>query len=105
MKTISISLIIIFAFSLSAEGRMLDTKTVGKLTMIAVLSATAYVVRMLINRDQDKTARLREQLGSPDKSIEFQEGFDHLRVEWYGGRAYIFRNGVLYRQHRRENDI
>ena len=98
MRAISTSLIIILIFSLSAEGRVLNTKTVGKLTMIAILSATAFVVRMLVNRDRNETARLREQLGTPDKSIEFQEGFDHWRVEWYGNRAYIFRNAVLYRQ-------
>ena len=104
MKIISISLIIFLAFSLSAEAGILDTKTVGKLTMIAVLSATAFVVKILVNRDQNRTARLREQLGTPDKSIEFQEGFDHLRVEWYGKDAYIFRNGVFYRQQTDRSD-
>ncbi|MFC1714338.1 hypothetical protein ACFL6S_11780 [Candidatus Poribacteria bacterium] len=105
MKTISISLIVFLVFSLSAEGSVFDTKTVGKLTMIAVLSTAAFVVKMLVKRDQDKTARLREQLGAPDKSMEYKEGFDLWRVEWYGGRSYIFRNGVLYRQqsNREEN--
>lgn len=98
MKTISISLIIVLVFSLSAEGRVLDTKTVGKLTMVAILSATAFVVKMLVNRDQKRTARLRERLGTPDRSMEFRGGFDHWRVEWHGDYTYIFRNGILYKQ-------
>lgn len=93
----SISLITILVFSLSAQAGVLDTKTLGKLTMITILSAAAFVVKMLINRDRNETARLREQLGAPDKSMEFREGFDRWRVEWHGDHAYIFRNGMLYR--------
>ena len=98
MKIMSISLVIILIFSLSAEARLLSTKTIGKLSMIAILSVTAFVVKALVNRDQKEATRLHERLGAPDRSIEFQEGFDHWRMEWYGDRAYIFRNGVLYRQ-------
>ncbi len=100
MKIISISIIITLVFSLSAsaEDRFLSTKTVGKLTMIAILSAAAFVVKILVNRDRSETAKLRERLGKPDRSMEFQEGFDHWRVEWYGDHAYIFRNGVFYSQ-------
>ncbi len=97
MKTIAVSLIIILVFSLSAEA--LSTKTVGKLTMIAILSATAFVIKMLVNREQNEVAELHKRIGKPDRSIEFQKGFDHWRVEWYGNRTYTFRNGVLYRQY------
>ena len=95
MKTIVVSLVIILIFSLSVEA--LSTKTLGKLTMIAILSATAFVVKILVNRDQNEVAELHKRLGRPDRSIEFQEGFDHWRMEWYGNCAYIFRNGVLYK--------
>jgi len=98
MRIISISLITVLIFSLSAEAGILDTKTVGKLTMITILSAAAFVVKMLINRDRNETTRLHKQLGAPDKSMEFHEGFDHWRVEWHGDHAYIFRNGMIYRQ-------
>ena len=100
MKIISLLIVIalFFSLSVSAEGSFLDTKTAGKLTMIAILSAAAFVVKMLINRDRGEVAKLREQLGAPDRIMEYQEGFDHWRVEWYGNRSYIFRNGLLYRQ-------
>ncbi len=97
IKIISISLITVLVFSLSAEAGGLDTKTLGKLTMITILSAAAFVVKVLINRDRNETIMLHRQLGQPDKSMEFREGFDRWRVEWYGDRAYIFRNGMLHR--------
>jgi len=98
MKIISISIIValVFPMSAGAEGQFLRTKTVGKLTMIATLSAVAFVVKMLVDRDRKEVARLHERLGLPDRSVEFQEGFDRWRVEWYENRVYIFRNGVLY---------
>ena len=101
LKITSVLMIITLVFPLSAraEDRFWGTKMVGKLTMIAILSATAFIVRMLVDRDRKEAVRLHERLGSPDSSIEFQEGFDHWRVEWYGNHVYIFRNGVLYRQH------
>ena len=94
MKIIAVSLIIVLVFSLSAEA--LSTKTMGKLTMIAILSATAFVIKTLVNRDQNEVAELYKRLGKPDRSTEFQEGFNHWRIEWYGDCVYIFRNGVLY---------
>lgn len=99
MKIISISIILAMVFPLSAgaETPFLDTKMMGKLAMIAVLSVTAIVVKMLVDKDQEEAVRLHKRLGPPDRSIEFQEGFDHWRIEWYGSRVYTFRNGVLYR--------
>ena len=101
LKVISISLIIalIFPLSVGAEDRILGTKTLGKLTMIVILSVTAFAIKMLVNRDRKEVARLHERLGLPDKSTEFQKGFDRWRVEWYGNHVYVFRNGVLHRQH------
>lgn len=71
-------------------------KTLGKLAMIAVLSATAYINKKLIDRDIHKTDMIRQSLSKPDKIIEFQEGFDKWRVEWYGDSVYVFKNGIFY---------
>jgi hypothetical protein len=99
MKIISTLIIIVLVFPMSAgaEDKLLTTKTAGKLTMIAILLATALVVRMLINRDRKEVAQLHERLGAPDRSMEFQEGFDRWRLEWYGDQVYTLRNGVLYK--------
>ena len=83
--------------SAGAGDKLLTTKTVGKLTMIAILLASALVVRTLVNRDRKEVAQLHERLGPPDRSIEFQEGFDRWRLEWYGDQVYTLRNGVLYK--------
>ena len=92
-------LIIAFVFPLSAraEDTFPGKKNLGKLAMIVILSATAFFVKMLIDRERRDAARLREELGTPDRSIEFQEGFDCWIVEWYGENVYVFRNGVLYK--------
>ncbi len=98
MKIISAFLIIALVLPLSAgaQDQLLSTKTVGKLSMIAILSVTAFVIKMLVDRDRKEVARLHEKLGPADKSIESQEGFDHWRMEWYGDRVYTFRNGVFF---------
>lgn len=93
MKIISLSIIIFMLFALPTKA--LDTKTLGKLTMVGILSATAFVVKMLVNRDQGAIDKLRESLGTPDRIIEFQKGFDHWRLEWYGENVYYFRNGFV----------
>lgn len=100
LRITSVLVIITIAFPLSAgaRDRLLGTKTTGKLAMIAILSVAAFVIKMLADRDRKELARLREELGPPDRAIEFQEGFDHWRVEWYGDNVYVFRNGVLYKQ-------
>ena len=107
LKITSISIIIamLFPLSVGASSPFLDTKMVGKLTMIAVLSVTAFLVKALVQRDKKEAVELHEKLGMPDRSMEFREGFDHWRMEWYGDRVYIFRNGVLHkrRQQRRKN--
>jgi hypothetical protein len=98
MKIISISIIIIMLFPLSlrAEDRILNTKTKGKLTMVAILSVFALVVKTLASRDQKAVNKLHDSLGAPDKIVEFQRGFDHWRLEWYGEQVYIFRNGIIF---------
>ncbi len=98
MRVVSVLVIVAFVFPLSAGAgdRFLGTKTVGKLTMIAILLAAAFVVKILVDNDREEAVRLHEHLGPPDRSMEFQEGFDHWRMEWYGNRVYVFRNGVLY---------
>ena len=99
MKIISTIIIIAFIFPLSAGAgdKLLTTKTAGKLTMVAILLAAALVVRILVNKDKKEVAHLHERLGAPDRSMEFQEGFDQWRLEWYGDQVYTLRNGVLYK--------
>jgi len=106
LKITSISIIIamLFPFSAGAGTPLLDTKTVGKLTMIAILSVTAFVVKMLIRRDREEAVELHEKLGTPDRIMEFREGFDQWQVEWYGDRVYVFRDGILQRQYQQHNE-
>ena len=97
MKILSTFLIIILIFSLSVEAQagFLSTKTAGKLTMVAILTVTAFVVKIMVRKDQKQTVEIHKRLGEPDRVVEFQEGFDHWRLEWYGDRVYVFCNGVL----------
>lgn len=98
MKTISISLAIIFVFSLSAGAAngFFSAKTIGKLSMAAILSVTAFVIKILVNKDRNEANKLHQRLGEPDRSAEFQEGFHRWRMEWYGDSVYVFRDGVLH---------
>ena len=65
--------------------------------MVAILSGFAILTRYLINRDIRASEKLRAKLGTPDRTIEFERGFDRWRVEWHGDRHYLFRNNILYK--------
>jgi len=81
---------------LPLPARALDTKTCGKLGMVAILGTAAIIVKVLINREHKAVINLHESLGPPDRFLEFQQGFDHWRIEWYGDSFYVFRNGFIY---------
>ena len=97
MKIVSTFLVIVLIFSLSVEAQagFLSTKTAGKLTMVAILTVAAFVVKIMVRKDRNETVKIHERLGKPDRIVEFQEGFDHWRMEWYGDLVYVFCNGVL----------
>ncbi len=78
-----------------SDDQFLNKKMLGKITMVAVLSVTSFVVKKLVNRDIRETTKIHKKLGKPDKVIEFQEGFDYWRMEWHGDYVYAFRNGVF----------
>ena len=82
-------------FPFFAQADVLNTKNVGKLTMVVVLSVTAFFVKKLVDRDINKTVMIRKELNTPDRYVEFREGFDSWRVEWHGENIYVFRNGVF----------
>jgi len=99
ITSIFIILALIYPLPARSDDQFLYTKMLGKITMVAILSATAFIVKKLINRDVREMAKIHKNLGPPDKVIEFQEGFDYWRMEWHGNYVYAFRNGVLaYRE-------
>ncbi|MBD3182473.1 hypothetical protein GF312_09290 [Candidatus Poribacteria bacterium] len=63
--------------------------------MIAVLFTSAYVVKRFIKRDRKTADAVRKELGKPDRVLEFQDGFDHWKIEWYGEKILAFRNGYI----------
>jgi hypothetical protein len=95
ITSIFIILVLICPLSARSNDQFLDTKMIGKITMVAILSVTAFVVKILVNKDVKETTKIRKNLGIPDKIIEFQEGFDYWRMECYGNYVYAFRNGVF----------
>jgi hypothetical protein len=95
IKIISAFIIVALIFPFSAQADVLNTKNVGKLTMVAVLSVTAFFVKKLVDRDINKTVMIRKELSTPDRYVEFQQGFDSWRVEWHGENIYVFRNGIF----------
>jgi len=99
-KILAVIVIIAFICPLSINAHSQHTKTIGKLTMIAILSVTAFVTKKLVDRDIDKTSKIRQNLTTADRVIEFQDGFDQWRIEWHGNFVYVFKNGIF--QHKRE---
>jgi len=78
-----------------AQCKFLDRKNRGKLSLVILLTGIAVVTELLVNFDHKNVEKLHAKLGQPDKSVEFRKGFDRFRIEWYGEKKYVFRNGVL----------
>jgi len=81
-----------------AQCKFLDTKTRGKLSLVVLLTGIAIVTDLLVNFDRKNVDKLHAKLGQPDKTLEFQKGFDRFRIEWYGEKKYLFRNGVFWNE-------
>jgi hypothetical protein len=77
------------------HARLLNTKTWGKLSLISLLTVMSVLTKLLVNSDKKEIEKLHSSLGPPDRITEFQQGFDNWRIEWYGEKGYLFRNGVL----------
>lgn len=104
-KILTTLIIIAFIYPLSAKANSPNTKTLGKLTMVGILSITAFIVKKLVDKDIDKTAKLCQNLGTADKAIEFENGFDQWHIEWHGNFVYTFKNGIFqYKQELKAED-
>ncbi|MEK7396813.1 MAG: hypothetical protein AAB116_07730 [Candidatus Poribacteria bacterium] len=100
-KILTTLIIIVFLCPLSAKANSPNTKTLGKLAMVGILSITAFMVKKLVDGDIDKTAKVRQNLGTVDKVMEFQDGFDQWHTEWHGNFVYTFKNGIF--QHKEKS--
>ena len=96
-KIIGCILITSCLFAIAPRTHSVTPKTRGKLGMVAILSGVAILTRYLVKRDIHATEKLRAELGAPDRTIEFERGFDHWRLQWHDERKYLFRNNLLYR--------
>ena len=97
-KILTTLIIIAFIYPLSAKANSPNTKTLGKFAMVGILSITAFMVKKLVDRDNDKTAKVRQNLGTADKVMEFRDGFDQWHTEWHGDFVYTFKNGIFLRK-------
>ena len=73
-------------------------KTQGKLALAVILGGVAILTKYLVARDQQAAETAHAELGSPERIIEFERGFDRWRIEWYGNRRYVFRNNILQKE-------
>ena len=86
---------IIFVPLTKADAQLIDTKMQGKLSLVILLTGLAVLTKILVNDDKKEMEELHSMLGPPDRTMEFQKGFDTWRIEWYGEKSYLFRNEVL----------
>lgn len=108
LKIISFYLLLLIMFSiptigtcydipLKDESKIFNTKDLGKLSMIAILSIVGSIVKYLNYRDKEVTMNIREKYGTPCGVLEWQKGFDTMKLEIYKDRIFIFRNEILYK--------
>ena len=88
-------LLIVFLLTSISTAHSFSVKTRGKLTLAAILSGIAILTKYLVDRDKQTVEALHAKLGKPDRTVEYERGFDIWRIEWYGNQKYIFRNHVL----------
>ena len=96
-KIIGCIIITSLLFAIAPKTHSVTPKTRGKLGMVAILSGVAILTRYLVKRDIHATEKLRAELGAPDRTIEFERGFDQWRLQWHAERQYLFRNNLLFK--------
>lgn len=90
--------VVVLSLSPISTAYSISVKTQGKLALVAILGGVAMLTKYLVKRDQQTVEALRVKLGTPERVIEFERGFDQWRLEWYGNRRYLFRNDVLQKE-------
>ncbi|RKU13519.1 hypothetical protein C6502_03920 [Candidatus Poribacteria bacterium] len=68
------------------------------MAIVAILGGVAVLTKYLVGRDQQAVEALHAKLGTPERVVKFEHGFDRWRVEWYGNRRYVFRNNILQKE-------
>ena len=87
--------VVVLFLSPISTAHSISVKTQGKLVLVAVLGGVAILTKYLVGRDQATVEALHAKLGTPERVVKFERGFDRWRIEWYGNRRYVFRNNVL----------
>ena len=87
-----IGLILCLIVGLAPTAAGVSVKLRGKIVLGGILSGLAYGTHKLVTRDRRAAENLRVHLGTPDRVIQFERGFDRWRINVYGERCYLFRN-------------
>ena len=94
-KSVCYLLLVVFLLTSVSTAHSISIKTRGKLTLAAILSGIAILTKYLADRDKQTVEELHAKLGKPDRVVEYERGFDFMRIECYGNQKYIFRNQVF----------
>ena len=97
-KAISLILILgmVGCFSMPAEG--ISVKLRGKLTLAGILAGLAYVTHSLVRHDRHTGEELQFKLGTPNRIVEFERGFEKWRVNYYQDYFYMYLNNRFIRK-------
>ena len=87
--------VVVLSLSPISTAHSISVKTQGKLALAAILGGVAILTKYLVKRDKQTVEALHTKLGTPERVIEFERGFDRWRIEWYGNQRYLFRNNIL----------
>lgn len=99
MIRISVFLIGVLYFIFSAFSTIeADSKFVGKAEMALILSGIGVATKVLIHKEHKKLEKIRKELGSPDRIIRIERGFDVWTIEHYDKKKYVFKNGILQKR-------
>ncbi len=87
--------VVVLVLGTASGAHSISVKTQGKLALAVILGGVAILTKYLGARDQHAVEALHAELGHPERVVTFERGFDRWRIEWYGDRRYVFRNGIL----------
>ena len=91
-------LVVIVLLLSPVSAHSISAKTQGKVALAVILGGVAILTKYLVGRDQQAVKAVHAKLGTPERIIKFERGFDRWRVEWYGNRRYVFRNNILEKE-------
>lgn len=97
-KSLCIIVIVCLVWNMSLTAEGISVKLRGKIGLFGILSGIAYLTHTLVKRDTQAAMTLQSKLGTPERTLQIEDGFNRWTVNYYHGEPYFFLNNRFIRK-------